>query len=86
LGLEALGRRVTMAVKTPVKFHRKGLWALAAFILLLVVATEQTTLSIVAVVAAGVVLELLTWRGAFGRRDKSAKSPRPEGPTLYSGS
>ncbi len=67
------------------KFHKNGLWALAAFILLLVVATGQTAMTIGAVVAASIVLELLTWRGVFGRGDRSKRRRRPDGSRLLSG-
>ena len=67
------------------KFHKKGLWALAAFILLLVAATGQTAMTIGVAVAAAIVLELLTWRGVFGRGGKSGRCRRPDGPRLLSG-
>ena len=53
------------------KFNPKALWALVAFILVVVVAAGQTALSIGAVVAAGVALEIVTWRGAFGLRERT---------------
>ena len=67
------------------KFHKNGLWLLAAVILVLVVATEQAALTVGAVIVASVVLELLTWRGIFGRRDRSGKRRRTDGPRLLSG-
>ena len=66
------------------RFHRKALWTLAAFILVLVAATDQAKIGIVAVAVAGIVLELLTWRGVFGRRDKSAKDRKPTRPRVLS--
>jgi hypothetical protein len=67
------------------KFHPKALWAVAAFILVLAIATKLTMVSVAAVVVAGVILEFLTWPGTFGRDDKQKKPRRSGGPRLYSG-
>lgn len=66
------------------KFHKNGLLALAGLIVVLVVASGQMALTIGAVIAAGIVLELLTWRGVFGRRDKAEERRKPRGPRLLS--
>jgi hypothetical protein len=58
---------------------------LAGFILIVVIASGQVVLGIGAVVVASIVLELLTWRGIFGRGSKTDKRRRSDGPRLLSG-
>jgi predicted cation transporter len=45
-------------------FHPKGLMALAAFAVILLLALNSSIVPVV--IAAGIVLEVLLWRGVFG--------------------
>ena len=45
-------------------FHPKGLMALVAFAVILLLALNTSFVPIV--IAAGIVLEVLLWRGVFG--------------------
>jgi hypothetical protein len=47
-------------------FNGKALWGLAAFVMLVAIATDRATFGIGLVIAAMVVVELLTWVGALG--------------------
>jgi hypothetical protein len=47
-------------------FNATALWSLAAFVLLMAIATGEVAIGIGAVVAATVIVELLTWVGALG--------------------
>jgi len=42
-------------------FNRKALWWTAAFVILLVLATNQPTVGIVIAVVSAVILDTLTW-------------------------
>lgn len=45
-------------------FHPKGLMALVAFAVILLLAVNSSIVPVV--IAAGIVLEVLVWRGVFG--------------------
>jgi hypothetical protein len=53
--------------------HARALWGLAAFALLVALATDRGTLGIALAITAAVIIELLTSAGALG----AGKSDRP---------